>query len=270
MDPIRASPYRPAAHLSRIERPDTRKHLTACPDHPKKCLHQRGRPHTINALRGHLAEFGIVAPQGRAHVARLALALDEASSDLPAQVHELGTLLLEKIADLDAKIAELEKDIHAHARRDEDAARLMTIPGVGPICAMAIQAFAPPMESFRCGRDFSAWLGLVPRQHSTGGKPRLGSISKMGQRDLRRLLVCGAMAVVRWACRRGETDDPWLGTDAGAQACDGRGGGAGQPHGAHRLGADGEQGGLPGSRRCLSDRRRSGRPETVRAGRRNR
>ena len=170
----------------------------------------RQRTQTINALRGHLAEFGIVAPQGRAHVARLALALDEASSDLPAQVHELGTLLLEKIADLDAKIAELEKDICVHARRDEDAARLMTIPGVGPICAMAIQAFAPPMESFRCGRDFSAWLGLVPRQHSTGGKPRLGSISKMGQRDLRRLLVCGAMAVVRWACRRGETDDPWL------------------------------------------------------------
>ena len=66
------------------------------------------------------------------------------------------------------------------------------------------------MESFRCSRDFSAWLGLVPRQHSTGGKPRLGKISKMGQRDLRRLLVCGAMAVVRWALRRGEIGDPWL------------------------------------------------------------
>ena len=112
----------------------------------------------------------------------------------------------------------------------------MTIPGVGPICAMAIQAFAPPMESFRRGRDFSAWLGLVPRQHSTGGKPRLGRISKMGQRDLRRLLICGAMAVVRWAIRRGETDDPWL---ARMLACkppkNGRGGGAGQPDGAHRL-----------------------------------
>ena len=170
----------------------------------------RQRTQTINALRGHLAEFGIVAPQGRAHVARLAAALDEASSSLPKQVHELGTLLLERIADLDAKIAGLEKDICVHARRDADAARLMTIPGVGPICAMAIQAFAPPMESFRRGRDFAAWLGLVPRQHSTGGKPRLGAISKMGQRDLRRLLVCGAMAVVRWAIRRGETDDPWL------------------------------------------------------------
>ena len=170
----------------------------------------RQRTQTINALRGHLAEFGIVAPQGRAHVGRLALALDEAASPLPEPVRELGGLLLEQIASLDAQIAGLEKEICVHARRDEEAARLMTIPGIGPICAMAIQAFAPPLESFRRGRDFSAWLGLVPRQHTSGGKPRLGRISKMGQRDLRRLLVCGAMAVVRWACRRGETEDPWL------------------------------------------------------------
>ena len=158
----------------------------------------------------HLAEFGLVAPQGRAHVAGLALALDEAASSLPAAVHELGTLLLERIAALDAKIAGLDREIHLHARRDADAARLMTIPGIGPICAMAIQAFAPPLESFRCGRDFSAWLGLVP--HSTGGKPRLGRISKMGQRDLRRLLVCGAMAQLRWAIRRGGSRTPgWPG-----------------------------------------------------------
>ena len=170
----------------------------------------RQRTQTINALRGHLAEFGIVAPQGRAHIGRLAAALDEAASGLPAPVRELGALLLARIADLDARIAGLEKEIRVHARRDEEAARLMTIPGIGPICAMAIQAFAPPMESFRRGRDFAAWLGLVPRQHSTGGRPRLGRISKMGQRDLRRLLITGAMAVVRWASRRGETKDPWL------------------------------------------------------------
>ena len=87
----------------------------------------------------------------------------------------------------------------------------MSVPGIGPITAMAMQAFAPPMEGFRArGRDFAAWLGLVPRQHSTGGKPRLGKISKMGQRDLRRLLITGAMVVVRWAVRRGRTNDPWL------------------------------------------------------------
>ena len=86
----------------------------------------------------------------------------------------------------------------------------MTVPGAGPITAMALQAFAPPLETFRRGRDFSAWLGLVPRQHTTAGKPRLGKISKMGQRDLRRLLVVGAMSVIRNTVRSGRIDDPWL------------------------------------------------------------
>ncbi len=86
----------------------------------------------------------------------------------------------------------------------------MTIPGIGPITVMAFQAFAPPMESFRRGRDFSAWLGLVPRQHSTGGKARLGKVSRMGQRDVRRLMIIGAMSVVRQAVRRGDAADPWL------------------------------------------------------------
>ena len=170
----------------------------------------RQRTQTINALRGHLAEFGVVAPQGPAHVGRLASALEGPASGLPEAVRELGGLLLEQIAGLNAKIAGLEREVHVRARQDEEARRLMSVPGIGPISAMAIQAFAPPMESFRRGRDFSAWLGLVPRQHTTGGKPKLGKISKMGQRDLRRLLITGAMTVVRWAVRRGVTTDPWL------------------------------------------------------------
>ena len=170
----------------------------------------RQRTQTINALRGHLAEFGVVAPQGPAHVSRLASTLDDPGSSLPGAVRRLGDLLLERIAGLDEEIGGLEKEIRASARQDEEAVRLMTIPGIGPIGAMAVQAFAPPMESFRRGRDFAAWLGLVPRQHTTGGKPRLGKISKMGQRDLRRLLISGAMAVVSWAVRRGRTTDPWL------------------------------------------------------------
>ena len=145
----------------------------------------RQRTQTINALRGHLAEFGVVAAQGPAHVDRLAPALEDPDSNLPDAVRELGSLLLEPIADFNAKIEGLEKKIHASARQDADARRLMSVPGIGPITAMAMQAFAPPMEGFRRGRDFAAWLGLVPRQHSTGGKPRLGKISKMGQRDLR-------------------------------------------------------------------------------------
>ena len=170
----------------------------------------RQRTQTINALRGHLAEYGVVAPQGRARIGQLAGVLEDGDSGLPETVVELGRLLLGRIDELDEKIGGLDRQLRASAREDEETARLMTIPGIGPITAMALQAFAPPMESFRRGRDFSAWLGLVPRQHTTGGKPRLGRISKMGQRDLRRLLVTGAMTVVRHASWRGETSDPWL------------------------------------------------------------
>ena len=170
----------------------------------------RQRTQTINALRGHLAEFGVVAPRGPAHVGRLAEAIEDADSGLPDPVRELGALLLGQVAALDERIAGLENELRARAREDPQAVRLMSIPGIGPLSAMAIQAFAPPLESFRRGRDFAAWLGLVPRQHSTGGKPKLGRISKMGQRDLRRLLVIGAMATVGWAVRHGATNDPWL------------------------------------------------------------
>jgi transposase len=170
----------------------------------------RQRTQTINALRGHFAEFGVIAPRGPAHVERLAEAVEDADSGLPEPVRELGALMLVQVADLDEKIAELDSDLRQQAREDAQAARLLTIPGIGTLGAMAIQAFAPPMESFRSGRDFAAWLGLVPRQSSTGGKPKLGNISKMGQRDLRRLLITGAMATVGGAVRRGSTKDPWL------------------------------------------------------------
>ena len=169
----------------------------------------RQRTQAINALRGHLAEFGVVAPQGPAHIGRLASVLEDPESGLPEMVRELGSILLDQILGLDSKIERLGRNC-APAREDEAAARLMTIPGVGPITAMALQAFAPPMASFRRGRDYAAWLGLVPRQHTTGGKLRLGKISKMGQRDLRRLLISGAMAVVQHAERRGRSPGPWL------------------------------------------------------------
>lgn len=170
----------------------------------------RQRTQTINALRGHFAEFGVIAPRGPAHVERLADAVEDADSRLPDPVRELGALLLVQVSGLDEKIGELDNDLRKQAREDEQAKRLMSVPGIGTVCAMAIQAFAPPMESFRSGRDFAAWLGLVPRQSSTGGKPKLGKISKMGQRDLRRLLITGAMGTVCWAVRRGATKDPWL------------------------------------------------------------
>lgn len=167
----------------------------------------RQRTQTINALRGHLAEHGVVAPQGAVQVKRLADAINEDTSQLPTMVRDLGQLYLEQIETLTAKIGDLDKRLRTAAAQAETPRRLQTMPGVGPITAVAMETFAPPMEEFRRGRDFAAWLGLVPRQHSTGGKARLGKTSKMGQRDIRRLLIIGAMAVVKAAVRRGVASD---------------------------------------------------------------
>ena len=138
-------------------------------------------------------------------------------------------------------------EIPASERADEETVRLMTTPGIGPVTAQAIEAFAPPMESFRRGRDFSAWLGLVPKQHTTGGKPRLGKISKMGQRDLRRLLVSGAMAVIQSAVRRGGTADPWLASMLERKPRKLVAVALVNKDGTHRMGTLDEEGGLPGS-----------------------
>jgi transposase len=173
-------------------------------------LFVRQRTQTINALRGHLAEYGVIAPQGVVYVARLEAAIEDTETALPTAVRELGRMLVKQIAELQEKIRGLEKEIKVRAAQDENAARLMSMPGIGPICAMAIQAFAPPMESFRNGRDFAAWTGLTPRQNSTGGKQTLGKTSKMGQRDIRRLLISGATVVVRWAVRKGAPEGSWL------------------------------------------------------------
>ena len=164
----------------------------------------------INALRGHLAEHGVVAPQGPAHVKRLADAIEDGEKFLSAIVRDIGRIYLDQIALYSEKIAYLDKKLRVAATSDETTARLQTMPGIGPITAMAIEAFAPPMHSFRRGRDFAAWLGLVPRQKSTGGKQILGKTSKMGQRDIRRLLIIGAMAVVRWAARNGASEGSWF------------------------------------------------------------
>lgn len=170
----------------------------------------RQRTQAIAVLRGHLAEYGVVAPQGPAHLPRLEAALMEVGGELPPAVVELGTELLSHIEALDERIDELSARIRAEARRDETARRLMTIPGIGPVRAVPLAALAPPIESFSKGRDFAAWMGLTPRQSSSGGKTRPGRTSKMGQRDLRRLLIIGAMAVVRWRARHGAPAGSWL------------------------------------------------------------
>ncbi len=170
----------------------------------------RQRTQSINALRGHMAEHGVVAPQGPTNVKTLADAIDDPSTSLPLLVVEVARIFLNQINELSEKVVALEKVIAREAECGSQTRRLRTMPGIGPITAIAIETFAPPMEAFRRGRDFAAWLGLVPAQHSTGGKQLLGRTSKMGQRDIRRLLIIGAMAVVRSALRKGAAEGTWL------------------------------------------------------------
>ena len=174
-----------------------------------RALFVRQRTQTVNALRGHLAEFGLVSARGVANVEALRAELEKAAEGVPELVRQSAEMLFEQIDALSGRIAELDRGLKRRSREREDIRNLMTIPGIGPVCAMAAHAFAPPMESFRRGRDFAAWTGLTPRQHSTAGRQRLGRITKMGQRDIRSLLVQGAVAVLRH--RRGrEIADPWL------------------------------------------------------------
>lgn len=170
----------------------------------------RQKTRTINALRAHLAEFGVIAPKGPAHLGRLVSQVKAPETGLPEPVRTLCLMLIDLVSKLIEQIRVLDGEIKTRSRNDDVAKRLMTIPGVGPVIATALEALAPPAETFKRGRDFAAWMGLTPRQWSTGGKPRLGKISKMGQRDLRRLLIIGASAVVRWAAKRGAPEGSWL------------------------------------------------------------
>jgi transposase len=132
----------------------------------------RQRTQLINAIRGHLAEYGWVAPRGTAHMTMLADLLEdeEMTSTLPETARPMFKLMVDLLAELDKRISVLDREIARRAKEDEAVRRLMTVPGIGPIAATAIIALAPPIETFRKSRDFAAWLGLAPRQHSTGGK----------------------------------------------------------------------------------------------------
>ena len=170
----------------------------------------RQRTQTINALRGHLAEHGVIAPKSRAGVKRLAAVLEDDDGHLPDIVRDTARIYLEQIEALDGRVLEMEDRLRTLAKTSDKARRLRTMPGVGPMTALAVEAFAPDMSCFRRGRDFSAWLGLVPKQHSTGGKDRLGRASKRGQKDIRGLLIIGAMSVIQAATRFGMPEGSWL------------------------------------------------------------
>jgi len=156
----------------------------------------RQRTQAINALRGHLSEFGQVAPQGAANASKLIAIAEDPESGLPADAIPTLKVLIAALTQLEAEIVKLDAEIARRAKENDVARRLMTVPGIGPLIATAIATLAPPPETFRKARDFAAWLGLTPRQHSTGGKQRLGATTKMGERSLRRLLIIGANSVI--------------------------------------------------------------------------
>jgi transposase len=164
--------------------------------HRARDLLVRQRTMLICAFRSHLAEFGVIAGQGKGNFAKLVASLDR--HGLPAPALVALRLLAAQIDDARAKVDALEDEIVAQHRREEASRRLASIPGIGPIIASAIVASVPDASVFKSGRQLAAWLGLVPRQNSTGGKERLGGITKAGDRYLRRLLVIGATGLIRY------------------------------------------------------------------------
>lgn len=148
----------------------------------------RQRTQAINALRGHLSEFGQVVPQGAANASKLIAIVEDPECSLPADAIPTLQVLVAALAQLEAEIAKLDAEIARRAKENEVARRLMTVPGIGPLVATALATLAPPPNTFHRARDFAAWLGLTPRQHSTGGKQRLGATTKIGERSLRRLV----------------------------------------------------------------------------------
>jgi transposase len=179
--------------------------------HRTRHLFIRQQTSVINAVRAHLAEFGIVAPVGRNGVEQLlGVAADASDKRLPEVARACVAALGVQLRMLKAQILQFDRMISTWHRSSEASRRLDDIPGVGPVLATALVASVADPKAFRSGRDFSAWIGLVPKQNSSGGKDRLGNISKRGDRYLRSLFTTGALAVIRYAKIHGTKHRPWL------------------------------------------------------------
>ena len=169
----------------------------------------RQRTMLVNALRAHLAEFGVVAAQGLRKVGELiAIIRDDGDRRLPAVARQVLRVLANQIEQVEAAVAALERQLLAWHNSNPVSQRLASIPGIGPIIATAIATTVADPTVFRSGREFAAWLGLVPRQNSTGGRTRLGGITKRGNRYLRRLLINGASANLLRS--KATKADPWV------------------------------------------------------------
>ena len=179
--------------------------------HRTRHLCMRQQTSVINAIRAHLAEFGVVAPVGRNGVEELLrVVADPDDKRVPEVARVCLVALGAQLRRLKDQILEFDRMIAAWHRSNKMSIRLDECPGVGPVLATALVASVADPKIFRSGRNFSAWIGLVPKQHSSGGKDRLGSISKQGDRSLRSLFVIGALAVIRYAKVHGTRHRPWL------------------------------------------------------------
>jgi len=178
--------------------------------HRVRLMLMRQRIQLANAIRGHMAEFGLVAPIGREGLQTLIIMIVETGDErVPEEARTCLELLASQLRLVNGQILETDRRIRTSARSTDVGRRLMEIPGVGPLLASALVASVADPTAFKSGRNLAAWVGLVPKQNSSGGKERLGGITKQGDRYLRQLLVVGALAVVRYAERNG-TRRPWL------------------------------------------------------------
>jgi transposase len=198
---------RPTMRFVGVKSPDQQATMML---HRVRKILTRQRTQISNALRAHMAEFGITAAIGRGGLDRLiAVIADQDDARLPDEARSCLAVLCSQLEMVKEQILDNDRRILADARKTEAGRRLMKIPGIGPLLASAIVACVPDPATFSNARSLSAWIGLTPRQNSSGGKERLGSITKAGNTYLRELLVVGAMAVVRRA-KQGSTKRPWV------------------------------------------------------------
>jgi len=178
--------------------------------HRVRLMLMRQRVQLSNAIRGHLAEYGLVAPAGRNGLQRLIEIIDDPDDErVPAVARVSLAPLVRQFELINDQVLGNDRLVRASAKSTELGCRLMEMPGVGPVLASAMVATVPDATAFKSGRGLAAWIGLVPRQNSSGDKEKLGGITKQGDRYLRQLLVTGALAVIRYAQRHG-TKRPWL------------------------------------------------------------
>jgi transposase len=198
---------RPSMRFVKVKSPEQQSVLVI---HRTRMTLMRHRIELSNTIRAHMAEFGLVAPIGRLGLqALIEIVRDDTDARVPQSARACLKMLADQLDLVNRQALETDRMILANARASEVGRRLIAVPGVGPVLASAIVATVPDPHIFRSGRNLAAWIGLVPRQNSSGGKDRLGGITKQGNRYLRQLLVVGALAVIRYAERHG-TKRPWL------------------------------------------------------------